>query len=206
MIKVVIGSMVLCHLIMPGTPTTSSEESQKIMKILGEVKDIQKSSRYIEKVENKEALRVDKDILVVQGKNKEGLYQIDSRACMVVRDESLEERENRLFPKKKIVVDEQGNEVSEEELKESLDEKEDSVNGLEIQNQPAIEAEKKQVIPEVIINKPIEEKKIEPKKEEVKKEEPKKAEIKEDLKKEVKQDTKVESKKEEKGSFLDYIK
>lgn len=132
MVKVVIGSVVLCHLLMPTTAPQQQEGGPAVTKILGEVVDIQSGSRYIEKKETKQALRVDTDILVVKGKNKEGLYQIDSRACMLVRDESPAEKEERLFPKTKVVEKESVSE-DEEEVKEK------NSADLEIQDRPVVE-------------------------------------------------------------------
>jgi hypothetical protein len=142
MVKVVIGSVVLCHLLMPSTPQDTNQQSPGITKILGEVVDIQTGSRYIEKKEDKQALRVDTSIIVVKGKNKDGLYQIDSRACMLVRDETPEERENRLFPKTKIVeeVPASENEAEEEDKASTPAPKvEKSPADMEIQDRPAVE-------------------------------------------------------------------
>lgn len=138
MVKVVIGSIVLCHLLLPGKSNTPGEEN--ITKILGEVVDIQQGSRYIEKVQDKQALRADTNILMVKGQNVPGIYQIDSRACMAVRDETDEERENRLHPKVKK-VEEVTEEVKEEESAkpEVKSEVEKSSADIEVQDRPSVE-------------------------------------------------------------------
>lgn len=203
MIKVVIGSMVLCHLLVPNPNSQNvSAENEPIVKVLGQVVDMQKGSRYIEKVDDKQALRVDRDILIIKGQNREGLYQVDSRACMLVRDESPEERENRLFPKVKVEeeVSEEKVELTEEVLQENN--KVEQNAGIEIQNKPTIDEE--QILPK-------EELKVEVKKPEVAPE-PVKEVVKEEKVEEVKaepvvkKEEKQEEKKSDKKSLLDYIK
>jgi hypothetical protein len=197
MVKVVIGSMVLCHLLIPGQNIqVQQENSSNVTKVLGEVVDIQKGSRYIEKVDDKQALRVDTDILIVKGKNKEGLYQVDARACMLVRDETPQEREERVAPKTKV----------EEKVVEEKTEETNSAD-MEIQDRPAVEDVKEE---EIIKNLPQIEEQV-PQPQEVK-------EIKEEVKQEIKEAVKeekvekVQEKVEEtpaqktNKSLLDYIK
>lgn len=140
MMKVVIGSMVLCHLLVTGEVSQTNNENQPIVKLLGQVTDIQKGSRYIEQVDKKQALRADRDILIIKGQNRPGLYQVDAKACMLVRDETPEEREARLFPKTKVVEESKsepslprGEEVKEEPVIDA------NKAGIEIQDRPAID-------------------------------------------------------------------
>lgn len=206
MIKVVIGSMVLCHLLVPNpTSQNVNSENEPIVKVLGQVVDMQKGSRYIEKVDDKQALRVDRDILIIKGQNREGLYQVDSRACMLVRDETPEERENRLFPKVKVEepASEEKVELTEEVLQESN--KVEQNAGIEIQNKPAIDEEQLMPKEDLKVEATQEVKKTEPTPEPVK-------EVVQEEKKEVKaepvvkKEEKVEEKKTDKKSLLDYIK
>lgn len=200
MVKVVIGSMVLCHLLVPGQMQQTGEGEQKVTKILGEIVDMQKGNRYIENVKDKQTLRVDTDILIIKGKNKEGVYQVDSRACMLVRDETAVEREERLFPKTKIEE-----KVEETTESENLEEKNNTNPAdIEIQDRPAVDDAKveeiKKLMPEVkeeikqeVVEVKEEVKKVQEAPVEVKKEEPKAEEVKE---------IPVKDKK----SLLDYIK
>lgn len=121
MMKIVtIGSMVLCHLIAPNN--TADQPQAKIMKVLGEVVSIQKGPLYIEKVKDKETLAAKKDFLVIKGKNLPGTYQVSSTACMLVRDETAQEEQDRKFIRKKkeeVTSDEKLNKlkvISEEEV------------------------------------------------------------------------------------------
>ncbi len=121
---------------------------------------------------------------------------------MLVRDESPEERENRLFPKVKAEeeVPEEKVELTEEVLQESN--KVEQNAGIEIQNKPTIDEE--QILPK-------EELKVEVKKPEVAPE-PVKEVVKEEKVEEVKaepvvkKEEKQEEKKSDKKSLLDYIK
>lgn len=113
MMKIVtIGSMVLCHLIAPNT--TVDQTQPKIMKVLGEVVSIQKGPLYIEKVKDKETLAAKKDFLVIKGQNIPGTYQVSSTACMLVREETVQEEQDRKFIRKKkeeVVSDEKLNKL-----------------------------------------------------------------------------------------------
>lgn len=213
MVKVVVGSIVLCHLL-SGTPNINqNQEESNIIKVLGKVIDIQKGSRYLEKVEERQALRVDKHTLIIKGQNIEGMYQVDSRACMLVRDETPEERENRLFPK----ISEEDAQKEDEEGKKPviLSEKiifEESHKdlGIEIQDKPTIEdsfiESKIESLP-IKENTPLPEpdpivQEVKPK---VKKEEIKKEVVKEE-KNEIKEEDEKTPVKEKNRSLLDYIR
>lgn len=140
MVKVVIGSVVLCHLLMPSqSPQNNNQEKPGITKILGEVVDIQSGSRYLEDKEKKEALRADTSIIVVKAKNIDGVYQIDSRACMLVRDETPIERENRLVPKTKIIEEIPAPEEDKVEPKVDTPAVEKNSADMEVQDRPAVE-------------------------------------------------------------------
>lgn len=197
MVKVIIGSLVICHLLSP--TDQQAQEGPGVTKILGEIIDITKGNRYIEKVDKKEALEVETDILIIKGKNKEGVFQVDARACMAVRKESEEERQERVSPRpKKTIVkeeelesentlsQEQLEEVTKEALKEEVKEikvqpKVPEVKAVEEQALPAVDVPVKEVAPEM--------------KEEVK---PEASEKKEETKKEDKV-------KEENKGLLDYL-
>lgn len=137
MIKIVIGSLVLCHLLVPGP---ESQTSEKTIKVLGEVLEIQKGSKYIEVQESREALKVETDVLIVKGKNTPGIYQIDSLACLSVRNETDEERKNRLMPKPK-------------QTEEEPDDSEESVDSSPEEETFPLEKKQNQSFPEE--NKPV---------------------------------------------------
>lgn len=161
--------MVLCHLLAnePSNNQNQNPEQTPIIKILGKVLDIQKGSRYIEKVDERQALRADTNILIVKAENREGVYQVDSRACMLVRDETPKEREDRLYPKIKEGESEEDEEkpiIIDEEDKIEFIESSKKTIGMEIQDKPAIDENQ---YDNVEIQEPVIEKTVH-KKEEIK--------------------------------------
>lgn len=125
MVKVKIGTMVLCHLL-SGTPQNEGE-APKITKILGSIQEINvgKVPKIYEDPVKRIAYRVMGDELLV--KTTQGaLYQIDVNACMAIK-ESTDEEVDQVFkkevPKAESVV------VPEEKKEEAI----------EKQNMPSVE-------------------------------------------------------------------
>ena len=99
MVKVKIGSLVLCHLL-SGAPAQDGE-APKIVKILGTIAEINvgKIPKIYEDPEKRMAYRVMSDELLIRT-NQGAIYQVDVNACMAVK-ESNDAEVDQVFKKDK---------------------------------------------------------------------------------------------------------
>lgn len=125
MIKLVIGSMVLCHLIV----SSPDGKEDSILKLVGEVQEFQDAHKYVEDLEKREAYKVHRKTLIVKGISHEGLFLIEPTACMIVKTEDdLQkemERPIEVNPTPVVELEKEEKKPLREQIKEIIQPKKD---------------------------------------------------------------------------------